>query len=122
MIIDESGAWKLKSEKSNYPLEGGQYSLFLLPLLEQDYFYFISMVKNHDTASQFYSRFPLKSLLIYPFDSKMEYWANLSLDWIEHSESVSELKSWAEGQDIDWMPQKLKHRFRKVFGNGKYFL
>lgn len=117
--INEPGAWILETEKSDYLLEDGRYSLFLLPLLEHDYSRFIASL-NENFLSKSINKFPMRPLLIYPFNLKMEYWADLSLNWIIQTSLVTDLKPWANEQNTGWMSQKLRHRFFKVFSLKSY--
>ena len=113
--VTQSDGWLLVTDKSDYKIETGRFSLFLLSLLEHDYQTFHKWVIQNNEAKNLWGNFPLLELLKYPFHNKRDYWAGLALNWIEGSSSGKELGEWAKSIETSWMPQKLKHRFWKVF-------
>lgn len=92
-----------------------QCILSLLPVLEMEYNEFLNVLNSYNLDENVVNRFPLIPLLKYPFDNQREFWSELAIDWIEKSNKANDMREWALSIPRNWMPQKLMHKFRKVF-------
>ncbi|WP_394747771.1 hypothetical protein [Spongiimicrobium salis] len=116
-IDEEKLSWVLQSRNRKYYIEQSDYSMYLLPLLEDNFLDF-----QRDIPKEKMQRFPLISLLKFPLTNKMDYWGFLALDWFRDSNLNEDyqIKLWANTIDVQWMPQKLKHKFWKTFNIRSY--
>ncbi len=110
LFIDKENTLFLEGGSGKiYNVEKYDYSMFLLPLLEVPYDDFFSQ-KNMKISE----RLRIIDLLKFSIENKMEYWAELALDWIETGGLYPVLTEWGKTIETKWMSQKLKHRFWKT--------
>lgn len=85
----------------------------LLPLLEFDYKEVCKTLQiSNENLDQ---NFSFLNLLKFPFVNNREVWCYDSLKWIVDSDKKEELLIWSKSHDRNWMSQKLKHKFIRVF-------
>jgi hypothetical protein len=113
LCVLDTNEWVLKHDEIFIPIN--DFTISLLPLLEEEYENFLLAIKEKDVSAETFKSFPLINLLKYPFENKRIHWSELSMNWIEKLENVNDLKEWSKDISLDWMPQRLKHRFFKKF-------
>jgi hypothetical protein len=113
LCVLDTNEWILKHNEKFIPIN--DFTISLLPLLEEQYENFILNTKEKEVSTETFKTFPLINLLKYPFDNKRICWSELSMNWIEKLQNIDDLKEWSKDISLDWMPQKLKHRFFKKF-------
>ena len=116
-LYQDCGVWLVKEREDFIRLdEIGERVFILLPLLEEDYLVFQKTLFNSVDQKMINKFNELQwQLLVYPFQWRMEYWARMSLDWIDHLSIPPKIEWWSLSVESQWMPQRLKHRFWKVF-------
>lgn len=117
-LYQDCGVWVVKESQGFIKLdEIGERAFILLPLLEQDYLEFQTLLAGAvDKVMTDKFNELLWQMLMYPFEWRMEHWSTKSLDWIDNiGIQPSKIEWWALSVETQWMPQKLKHRFWKVF-------
>jgi hypothetical protein len=120
LCLDDDKKWVLQHNEKNYTLNNDDTMLPLLPVLEIDYEIFVQKSQELNILEDFNKTFPIIPLLKYPFDNKRIFWAELAMNWIEKDNRKNDLNDWAKTIQLDWMPQKLKHRyFRQFHKTGK---
>jgi hypothetical protein len=112
LLISDDSSWFLQTSNRLYSLQSEVPVLFILPILERSYEDFCSQVGNHENLQAF----PILSILTFPFENKLSYWAALALNWMENAMLTHKLTDWASLQDRSWMPQFLEHRFKSIYG------
>ncbi len=117
LSVKDNVEWALNTNKKLYSFSENEPTLplMLLPILEIDYLDFINKLADFNVPEKLFSEFPFDILLKFPFENKRKWWAELAMNWLEEREMTEDLKNWAKKIPLDWMPQKLKHRFFKRF-------
>jgi hypothetical protein len=116
LFLMDHGRWMLKTRNGEIDSKQKRFYLFLLPILEKECIDFEKEFERTFEKTIDETDFPLANFLRFPFDAKMEYWANLAMDWIHFHKDKLDLSEWAKELEVQWMSQKLKHRFWKELG------
>lgn len=104
----------LQGKNGCYNISTGDYSLYLLPLLEYNKCSFWDKINaRYDFPNKIND--VINKLVKYPFDHKMEYWSFLSLNWIDPNNIDI---SWVKSIKREWMSQNLRNCFNKAFNIG----
>lgn len=119
LCVSENNEWFLKHNEKLIPIN--DFTISLLPLLEEEYETFLLEISKKDVSEEIFKSFPLINLLKYPFDNRRLYWSECAMNWVEKQQNTDDLKEWSKDISLDWMPQKLKHRFFKKFMTGSRY-